>query len=189
MVKRKRKPQPDVKESDVRITPEPVRRVFFALAGDRRTCDVATEPNNPMGADRIFTLQDNALTCRWAVRYDDVHGCTYWLNPPYSLGQIMLFAVRATFWARLGLEIVVLTPADTSTGWYEFLRNNADARCHFDSRVQFLEPDGEGGYRKCSGGAKTGSAAWYFGPRRRRFARIFGELGEILHGLGPQEET
>jgi hypothetical protein len=36
-------------------------------------------------------------------------------------------------------------------------------------------------------GAKFGSCLWYWGPRRRRFTRIFSPHGEVIHGLGPEE--
>lgn len=175
-------------ESDVRITPQPVWQLVRELAGDRDICDVCTEPDNPLGAARFFTAQDNALTSRWATTVHDLRRTLYWGNVPYSRGMVLEFAKCFEGWGRFGLECLMLTQCDVSTGWFAFLREAADARCQFGERVQFLEPDGAGGLRLCSGGAKFGSCFWYWGGRRRRFARVFGAHGEVIQGLGPREE-
>ncbi len=177
------------KDTDVRITPSELWQSVLELAGQRLICDVCTEPNNPLKAARFFTEKTNGLTSPWARTASDIWRFFYFGNVPYSHGQVQRWAEKFTREARgYGLECLMLTQADVSTGWYAYLRDNADARCHLSKRVVFLEPDGEGGYRKCEGGAKFGSQLSYWGPRRRRFARIFGALGEVIHGLGPAEE-
>lgn len=175
-------------DSDIRITPDPLWDIVKAFAGDRLICDVATEKSNPLGAARFFTKRDNALTNLWASSSQEVFRWLYWCNTPYSRGQVIQFADACVRWAALGLEVLLLTQADVTTDWYEFVRLNADARCHLDRRVAFLKPGGRGKFVKTQG-AKFGSQVAYWGPRRRRFARIFGEHGEIIHGLGPQEEA
>lgn len=174
------------KETDTRITPAALWQVVQAFKGSRRVCDVCTTPDNPLRAELFFTERDDATSCRWATRLDEVHAITFWCNPPYSRGQVIRFAEVVVSWAELGLEVLLLTQADVSTDWYGFIRDNADVRCHLGKRVGFLKPDGRGGYEPLPG-AKFGSQVAYFGPRRRRFARVFGEHGEILHGLGPKE--
>lgn len=175
-------------DTDVRITPPWLWQLVRDFAGERRICDVCTEPTNPLNADAFYTEATNGIASRWAQTARDVFTWTFWCNPPYSAGHVIEWADKAVREARAyPLEILMLTQADVSTGWYRFIRDNADARCHLGRRVQFLEPDGIGGFRPCKGGAKFGSQIAYLGPRRRRFARIFGGHGEILHGLGPQE--
>ena len=71
-------------------------------------------------------------------------------------------------------------PGDSVRG---FCSVNCDAVCFLGTRVGFLRPDGE-----AEPGAKFGSAVWYFGPRRRRFDRVWSEHGHVDHGLGPLEE-
>jgi hypothetical protein len=102
--------------------------------------------------------------------------------------------------ARAGAEILLLTVADCRTGWHRTLAENCDARCQLYGSVGFLDPihaaiavlDAAEGlprkYRKLPG-YERGVAVWYFGQRRRRFGAIWGEAGEIIHGLGPQEEV
>ena len=176
-------------DTDVRITPPELWSAVVDFKGQRLVCDVCTEENNPLNAARFFTERTNGLKAVWARNTSDLWRFLYWGNVPYSHGQVLKWAEKFTREARYyGLECLMLTQADVSTGWYAYLRDNVDARCHLGTRVAFLEPDGQGGYQKCESGAKFGSAVWYWGPRRRRFARIFGALGEVLHGLGPQEE-
>jgi len=105
-----------------------------------------------------------------------------WCNPPYSRGQVIRWARKAIQEAVCGSEVLMLTPADVSTAWFRELRENCDAVCLLRRRVGFLRPDGT-----AMPGAKFGSAVWYFGPRRRRFDRIWGEHGHVDHGLGPLE--
>lgn len=174
-------------ESDVRITPPWVMALVRELAGDRLLVDVCTEWDNPIGAERFYTEADDGLASPWAETARDVLRCTYWGNVPFSRGQVALWAAKFAREAQIGLEGLLLTQADVSTEWYALIRDNADARCHLNKRVQFLEPDGRGGYQPCKGGAKFGTQICYMGPRRRRFARIFGAHGEILPGWGPQE--
>lgn len=174
-------------KSDVRIIPDWIRVVVREMAGERALVDVCTEPDNPIKADRWFTVDTDGLRSPWALTVCDVLRSTYWGNVPFSRGQVVLWADKFIREARAGLECLMLTQADVSTQWYGLIAQNADVRVHLDRRVQYLEPDGCGGYRPCSSGAKFGTQIAYWGPRRRRFARIFGGHGEILHGLGPAE--
>ena len=176
-------------DTDVRITPTWLWQLVRSFVGERAICDVCTEPSNPLGADAFYCKAVNGLEMQWASTARHVFGWTHWCNPPYSRGSVIQWAEKATREARAyPLEILMLTQADVSTDWYRVLRENADMRCHLGARVAFLEPDEQGGFRPCESGAKFGSQLSYWGPRRRRFARIFGAHGEILAGLGPQEE-
>lgn len=174
-------------ESDVRITAPWLWDVILAFAGEREVCDVCTEEDNPLRAPRFFTARTNGLASPWATTVQHVYRWTHYGNVPYSAGQVAQWQDKFTREGRLGLECLMLTQCDVSTGWYASIRENADARCHLGRRVTFLEPDGAGGYRPCKGGAKFGSQVAYWGPRRRRFARVFGAVGEVIHGLGPCE--
>jgi hypothetical protein len=177
-------------DTDVRITPDWLWQPVLTFVGPNRSiCDVCTEENNPLGAQRFFTERTNGLTSRWATTLHDLRSTTYWGNVPFSRGQVSKWADKFTREARIGLECLMLTQADVSTDWYESIRLNADARCHLGRRVAFLSPDGKGGYVTAKGGAKFGTQIAYWGPRRRRFHRVFGALGEVIHGLGPQEES
>lgn len=165
-------------ESDSRMTPgwllDVVRR-FDAIE-----LDPATDENNHARAHAFYTEDDDGLGKAWHV--DGL----VWLNPPWSRGSVLTWASKAIREARSGAEILMLTLADVRTGWHRLLVDNADARCNIGRSVGFLEPLPGGGYKQLLGHT-MGCAVWYFGPRRRRFARVFGPVGEVIQGLGPCE--
>lgn len=169
-----------MKDSDVRITPPWLVSLLREFCGDRRLFDACTEPDNPLGADKFTT--DSGLALMWRNAYGDVT----WCNPPYSRGQVQRWAEKAVSEAIVGAEILMLTKDDCRTSWSRYLRNNADARCRIERGVGFLEPDGKGGYAQLVG-PQWGSCVWYWGPRRRRFDRVFGAIGEVTHLLGPAD--
>jgi len=169
-------------DSDVRITPPWLVEAVRKFVGDRLLRDVCTEDDNPVKADLFFTFDSDGLNQRW----HELESGTNWCNCPYSRGQVKLWASKCISEAVLGAEILLLTLADVRTAWYRQLRLNADARCHIGRSVGFLEPDGQGGYRQLPGHT-MGHAVWYWGQRRRRFESVFSRIGEVIHGLGPQE--
>lgn len=169
-------------DTDIRITPTWLRDRVREFAGNRPLLDVCTQPDNPMKADIAYTVYDDGLSRPW------LQCNTSYCNPPYSRGNVIKWAHKAVREATMYAEVIMLTQADVSTEWYQYIASNADVRCHLHRRVQFLEPVEGGGYAPCVGGAKFGSQLAYWGRRRRRFADMFGASGEILHGLGPLEK-
>lgn len=174
--------------SDIRITPPWIVAVAKEFAVPRTLHDVCTESDNPIGADSWWSWHEgvgvDALCASWTG-----DGGTNWCNPPWSRGAVATWAAKAAREARHGAEILLLTLADVRTGWHAQLAENADARCQISRSVGFLEPttvDGVRSYKQLPGHT-MGCTVWYWGRRRRRFARVFGEIGEIIHGLGPRE--
>lgn len=161
-----------------------VIRIVRDFAGDRRLVDVCTEPDNPTKADVFFTQANDGFENGW---HGDPSQHTRWANVPYSRGQVQRWAERTVDAARFGFETLFLTKDDIRPGWHRYLADNADARCRIHRGIGFAKPraDGEGYERMI--GPRWGSCLWYFGPRRRRFDRVFNAIGEITHGLGPQE--
>lgn len=160
-----------MKDSDERYTPPwlvaVIREFFGSPFGD-----VATAPSNPVGAEYFRT--ERGLERPWYPRT--------WCNPPYSRGEVLKWSAKAIAEATVGMEILFLTQADVSTGWFRLLRENADAVCFLHRRVGFLMPDGTP-----MKGAKFGSAVWYFGRRRQRFGEVWGEHGWVVPLPGPGE--
>lgn len=168
-------------DSDIRLTPE------WLLAPVREFGDIyldpCAEPSNTVGAAVFFTFDDDGLNRSWS----DYHGCLVFVNPPYSRGQIMMWARKAVAEALTRrADIMFLVPSDTSTRWFAYLRENCDSYCLLSKRVGFMRPDGSGGYEPLPG-AKFGSAIFYFGQQRRRFTRVFSQYGHVLQSMGPQE--
>lgn len=165
------------KESDVRITPEWLLERVRAFCGGPIPLDVCTEADNPTKALTYFCERGDELPWEfWPA----------WCNGPYSRGSVERWGNKAIHEARQGCEVLFLTKDDCRTGWNKLLRDNADVRLRIEGSVGFLEPDGKGDYRPMPG-ASWGTSLWYFGARRRRFVRVFGDLGEVTQLLGPQE--
>ncbi len=178
------------KDSDRRLTPEWLLNLVREFAGGQIALDVCTEPHNPTGAETFFHPGGSCgLAVVWhsaLQRLGDWRIPVAWANVPYSTGQVARWSQKAVDEARLGAEILLLTKDDCRPKWNRFLRDNADARCRIAKGVGFLEPDEAGGFRQLVG-PQWGSCLWLFGRHRRRFERIFGAIGEVIHGLGPQE--
>lgn len=172
-------------DSDVRIIPQWLLDVVLEFDGRPRIgLDVCTPASNPLNAHHFYEGHcRNGLELSWRSS----EGIT-WCNGPYSRGQVIQWAEKAAYEARLGAEILMLTKSDPRTAWTRCLVANSDARCAVARGVGFLEPDGNGGYVQLHG-PMWGSAVWYFGPRRRRFDSVFSRIGEVTHYLGPQEAT
>lgn len=161
------------RDSDTRITPP------WLLDQVRRMGSIALDPcstvTNPTGAAvHRWDPRDDGLTAEW-WRVTAGQGVTY-VNCPYSRGQIDAWAQKCVSEAIAGCEILLLTPSDSSTGWFRFLRSHADAVCLLHRRVGFVMPDGTP-----LPGAKFGSALWYWGRRRALFRGLYAEdLGWVI---------
>lgn len=165
-------------DSDVRLTPPwllAVVREFGVI-----TLDPCTVAHNPVGAMRFYTEAQDGLRAPW-----DCDGGLVWCNPPWSRGQVHKWAGKAISEALGGCEVIMLTLADVRTGWFDGLADNADAYCLINRSVGFLEL--VDGVWKQKPGHTMGCAAWYWGPQRRRFDRVFSAIGRVTHGLGPKE--
>lgn len=168
-------------DSDRRITPPWIITHVREFIEPRRMLDVCTERDNPTQADAFYIA--GALETVWSdVMFGGEH--TWWCNPPFS--EMMKWVDKAVQEARHGGEGLFLSRADVRTKWYAKLRNNCDARVNIARSVAFRKPVAGGGYEAMSGDF-YGYAIWYFGPRRRRFERVFSSMGEVIHGLGVQE--
>lgn len=95
--------------------------------------DPATEPNNPVGAKKFFTIEDDGLKQRWKG--------TVWLNPPYGAAA-KDFAEKAWAEAKKGCKIVMLLAVRPSSKWQQNLFQRADDILLLNKRVTFEKPDG-----------------------------------------------
>ena len=172
--------------TDVRITPPMIMLPVREFVGTRKLIDVCTQPDNPSGADMFYTEQTDGLARVWGTSLLSASDATWWCNPPFS--AIMPWVDKAVMEARHGGEGLFLSRADVRTAWFKKLRMNCDARCNIGRSVAFLKPRDGGGYENMPGDF-YGYAIWYFGCRRRRFERVFSNLGEVVHSLGVQEEA
>jgi ParB family chromosome partitioning protein len=122
-------------------------------------------------AKGFFSKADNGLERRWLG--------TVFLNPPYS--RIADFTERLIAECRAGrtTAAVMLTPASTSTEWFQKAGRSCSLLCLSNGRrVRFI--DAADGEKK---NPAQGSAFFYFGRDHRRlqlFAQTFSNVGFVM---------
>lgn len=140
-------------ETDQRFTPQSVLDVVREF--DRIALDPCTVPDNPVGADRFYTEEDDGLVLRWK-------GLSF-VNPPYSRGKLLKWAKRACdMWGYLSVESISLVPADTSTRATQFYLETANAVAFWNKRMRFTG----------DAGARFANAFFYYGERQPLQARV-----------------
>ena len=128
-----------------------------------------------VGATATCSLEDglDGLSAPWEPVC--IGGLAY-VNPPYSRGNLLKWAVKIREEAIRGCEIISLFPHDHTTKWWRVMHTSSQARCDIARRVGFV-----GGKHK---NGTIRSAAFYNGPRPQVFAQRFTEIGYIT--LTPQ---
>lgn len=91
--------------------------------------DPCTEPDNPTGADRFYTIDDDGLSQPWDAS-------TIYVNPPY--GKAREPWVEACIAAGSeGRRVALLIPAHTDTRVFHRIFETANAVCFIKGRVKF----------------------------------------------------
>lgn len=144
---------------------ELVRRTPGIIALDPASNEQA---NKIVQAEQFYTKEQNALTKEW-------HG-DVWCNPPYSRGNIDLFAqkIAAEYINGCINSGLMLVNNATETDWFQMLLTHADAVCFLNSRVQFYHPERTGE------SPRQGQAVFYFGRDTTRFQKYFSRIGTII---------
>lgn len=178
--KRKRRPVPrgTPKDTDRRLTPPDVICAAHAVAGGRLALDVATEPENPVGALRYVSLPADGLALDWDHELEAVgelidRVAVGWCNPPFSAPAEWFRRV-----ARARGSWLAFSAVDFSTAWWEDLEWGCVARCELHDRPRCDDPST--GTRKDI--ARCG-VVWLRSSDPEviaRFVEHFGELGSIV---------
>jgi len=138
---------------------EPIRNFF----GGMIDLDPATTLDNPTGARHFFTKAENGLEQSWGG-FESV-----FINPPYSQEWYRKIANEVTAGAA---ETIALLKASPCTRWaQEVILPPASAVCFIKGRLTFGNETSPAGF---------GSWLVYFGSQRRRFAKVFGDLGWVV---------
>lgn len=105
---------------------EPVREALGGVIA----LDPCTEPDNPTGATRFYTVDDDGLSQPWAWA-DSVY-----VNPPYGEAR-GAWVDRAMEVAAAGTLVVMLIPAHTDTRIFQKALSTASALVLIKGRVKF----------------------------------------------------
>lgn len=118
--------------------------------------DLCAQPSTAK-CPEYYIEEENALARNWSA--DGTRG---WMNPPYSNPKPWVEKAMAE--ARAGFLTVALLPADTSTAWYQMMKNapSAVTLLHPPGRIRFIL-DG----KKC-GSPKFGSCVAIFWPSNKK---------------------
>jgi phage N-6-adenine-methyltransferase len=142
--------------------PELVDQIGFFFGGSIDLDPVAT-PDNSTGARHRFTKADDGLSKSWQG-YESVY-----VNPPYSQEWYRKIADEVNAGAA---ETIALLKASPCTRWaQEVILPPASGVCFIKGRLTFGNETSPAGF---------GSMLIYFGSQRRRFAKIFGDLGWVV---------
>jgi phage N-6-adenine-methyltransferase len=135
-------------------------RIFFDGVVD---LDPATSSDNPVAARHFFTKADNGLEQSWQG-FESVY-----INPPYTQEWYRKIADEVTAGA---VETIALLKASPCTRWaQEVILPPASAVCFIKGRLTFGNETSPAGF---------GSMLIYFGSQRRRFAKVFDDLGWVV---------
>jgi len=146
----------------------PVREFF----GGFIDLDPATGPDNPVRARHFFTREDDGLSQSWQG-FESVY-----VNPPYTPEWYRKIADEVNAGAA---ETIALLKASPCTRWaQEVILPPASACCFIKGRLTFGNATSPAGF---------GSWLLYFGSQRRRFAKVFGDLGWVVPTTNPNNGT
>lgn len=120
-------------------------------------------------ATRFFTAADDGLVKPWT-------GAIF-CNPPYSTDLVQRFAAKllAEVAAKRCTQAIFLVNNCTDTTWFHSLLDVPV--CFTRGRIGFENRKGQ------AFATRQGQAFFYFGGRQKRFARVFGDLGRVLHAV------
>lgn len=146
---------------------EAAHMVFGGFDLDPASSDIA---NQTVRAVRFFTAEDDGLSQNWPVG-------RIWMNPPYAQPLIGRFAAKFAGEIRRGSSGIVLVNNATETAWFQELAGVCAAICFPQSRIRFLDPEGN------PGAPLQGQAILYFGTKPEIFSAEFDRFGAVLrHG-------
>jgi phage N-6-adenine-methyltransferase len=152
---------------------EAVREVLGTIDLDPASHE---RPQSWIKAARYFTKEDDGLRHLWRG--------TVFLNPPYNRFLLAPFVVKLLRDLDAGrITAAILLVHNSTAAWYQDAMRACDLLCTPLGRIAFERP---GGGHARSHYQQTFS---YFGPHRKRFARVFGNFGVVVQPVANGEHA
>ena len=85
-------------------------------------------------------LTDSLNVLDWAM-LPDYPNMIFWMNPPYSKPNLLLFSKKAYEESQKGCIVVGLLPLDCSTKWFKEYVMKSDEIRYLGKRVRFIDPN------------------------------------------------
>lgn len=162
-----------VKSSNERYTPPNwinfVQQVFDRpIELDPASCE---EANKIVQAQRLFTLEDDALDQDWSAD-------TLFLNPPYSMPEIEQFSIKLLSQVPNIREFIFLVNSCTETSWFQAVANQCNLLLFPSSRINFWSPGTDP--HNIKGGNEYRQTLMYRGPNAHRFKQLGQKIGLVV---------
>jgi len=141
---------------------ESARQVMGSIDLDPASSEIA---NQRVKAKTFYTQEDNGLLFDW---FGNV-----WMNPPYAQPLITQFITKLV--QSDILQAIVLVNNATETAWGQTLLKASSAVCFHQSRIRFIDPNGNLGQSPLQG-----QMICYIGIFPEIFAQEFSKYGTIL---------
>jgi site-specific DNA-methyltransferase (adenine-specific) len=138
--------------------------------------DAACTPENALTS---FSIGENSLTIPWVGLFGKVG---FFLNPPYSAGNIDRFMQKAYEESQKGAVVVCLVPCATDTKWWHSYAMKAQEIRFIKGRVRFVGYDKEGKQIKQS--PTFSSCVVIFRPQWSKDAARFVDPGRFKPVIG-----
>lgn len=103
-------------------------RIREALGGTIEL-DPCTTPENPTGAERFYTPDDDGILQPWDFAR------TIYVNPPYGR-TIFHWVKKAVAAGMFGAQVILLVPARTDAAWWHYIAPKASILL-FKGRIRF----------------------------------------------------
>lgn len=164
-------------ESSWITPPEIIEKITYVLDGIDLDAASSVKANEIVKAERIFTVEDDALVQDWECR-----NC--FLNPPYgkvgNKSKAGMFAQKAfQEYHNYNIEhgLIVLLHSRHGYEWFEQLLDNFRASVTLRERLEFINPS----TMKKMGKAKTAQTLFFCGDGTylKRFMDTFSPIGRI----------
>jgi len=145
---------------------EAIREVMGSITLDPASCKMAQKI---VKAEKYYTQETDGLSKKWEGNI--------FLNPPYGMPEIKLFADKLLSELSNIESAILLTNDQTDTLWFQSCALRAKVICFTTGRIGFYTPTKE------KTAPTNGQAFMYFGNDEKKFIEIFSRIGILVRPI------